>query len=409
MFCILLVAAVLPGSAPNNEEGSKGVSFPQGLKENRTQAEQYGISPATIAAVFRCIRPLGRLLKQDRKQAEYSKTFFEYLHGRVSNSLISNGRARIKQHRTLLVKLKAKYGVPPEILVALWGLESGYGAVTGNTPVIAALSTLAYDGRRRGFHRRELLSALRILEQGHIKPNQMLGSWAGAMGRPQFMPSTYLRWGVDADGDGRVDIWRSVPDALASTANYLTGIRRQRGQPWGTEVRLPAGFDAYQARLSWKQTNDDWNTLGIRLANGRPLPVSNAVGSIVLPAGIRGPAFLVYANFRIITEWNKSLFYTLSVGHLSDRLAGKKGLVGKPPPGGKLLCTSVLKAMQADLDALGFDAGEPDGMVGIQTRQALRDYQRSRGIPADAYPTPRLAERLRRKAAPGSGRGREPA
>lgn len=153
------------------------------------------------------------------------------------------------------------------------------------------------------------------------------------MGQPQFIPSTYLRWGVDADGDGRVDIWWSVPDTLASAANYLTGIRWQRRQPWDTEVRLPAGFDAYQARLSWKQTNDDWNTLGVRLANGLPLPVSNAVGSIVLPAGIRGPAFLVYANFRIITEWNKSLFYALSADHLSDRLAGKKGLVGKPPPG----------------------------------------------------------------------------
>ncbi len=386
------------------EEDSKAASFPQWLEGNKTQAEQCGISPTIIAAAFRDVRPLGRVVKHDRKQAEYSKTFFEYLNNRVSSSLVSKGRARIKQHRALLAKLEDKYEVPAEILVALWGLESDYGAATGNTPVVAALSTLVYDGRRRDFYQRELLSALRILEQGHIKPDRMLGSWAGAMGQLQFMPSTYLKWGVDADGDERVDIWRSVPDTLESAANYLAGIGWQPGQPWGVEVRLPAGFDAYQARLSWKQSNDAWNTLKVRLADGQSLPVSDTVGSIILPAGIRGPAFLVYANFQVITQWNRSLFYALSVGHLSDRLAGKEGLVGKPPPGDSSLRISVVKAMQADLKALGFDAGKPDGMVGRRTRQALRDYQKSRGIPADAYPTPKLAARLRKEAAAGSGK-----
>ncbi|MCB2262326.1 MAG: lytic murein transglycosylase [Candidatus Thiosymbion ectosymbiont of Robbea hypermnestra] len=389
------------GTSP--EQGPRNASFSKWLEEYKRQARSCGIPPKVIETAFKGVRPLNRLLKHDRKQAEYSKTFFGYLNGRVSSGLINTGRKRIKRHRALLKRLEGEYGVPAEILVALWGLESGYGAVTGNTPVIAALSTLAYDGRRRDFYQRELLSALRILEQGRIEPNRMLGSWAGAMGQPQFMPSTYLDWGVDADNDGRIDIWRSVPDALESAANYLAGIKWQRGQPWGAEVKLPEDFDAYQARLSEQRSNRTWDTRGVRLANGRPLPASDMTGSIILPAGIRGPAFLVYNNFRVITEWNKSLFYALSVGRLSDRLAGKGRLVGKAPPGDKPLKISLVKAMQADLNTLGFGAGKPDGMVGKQTRQALRDYQRSRGMVADAYPTPELAARLRREDNTASG------
>jgi len=406
-------AVVCPITDEGTDEGAESTdgpaptSFAHWLREYQKQALQCGVSPAVTDSAFRGVVPLGKLLAYDRKQAEYSKTFFAYLNGRVTAGLVAAGRSRVRQHQTLLGGLEDRYGVPAEVLVALWGLESGYGSGMGSTPVISALSTLAYDGRRRGFYRRELLSALRILERESLEPGRMLGSWAGAMGQPQFMPSTYLRWGLDADGDGRVDIWKSVADALESAANYLAGIGWQRGQPWGVEVLLPPGFVAYQARLSLEQGNDAWSSLGVRLANGRSLPSSPATGSIILPAGIQGPAFLVYDNFRVITEWNKSLFYALSAGHLADRLAGKGGLVGKPPPGDKSLRTSAIRAMQADLNALGFPAGEPDGMVGMQTRQALRDYQRSRDLTADAYPRPALVVRLHREAGAGQGGGRE--
>jgi membrane-bound lytic murein transglycosylase B len=201
------------------------------------------------------------------------------------------------------------------------------------------------------------------------------------------MPSTFLSHGVDADHDGRIDIWDCVPDALGSAANYLKNLGWKSGQPWGREVSLPAGFDAFHARLDLQEPIGFWKEQGVRLADGRTLPEADPAGAVILPAGVLGPAFLVYENFRVITEWNKSLFYALSVGHLSDRLAGGGPLVGEAPPGDAPLRTEFVRGMQQDLNRLGYPAGEPDGMVGRRTRQALRDYQRDRGLTADAYPT----------------------
>jgi membrane-bound lytic murein transglycosylase B len=413
LLCALLAASVLAGLVPQgtDEAGrteggcpipgepgtttAEAVPFEAWLENYKEQALRCGISAQTIQAAFDGLSPSGKVRRLDRRQPEYNKTFFGYLGTRVTDGLVRIGRDRLRQHLTLLTELESRYGVEKEVLVALWGLESGFGADMGSLPAFTALSTLAHDGRRSAFYRDELLSALRIVEDGHREPERMPSSWAGAVGQTQFMPSTFLAHAVDADGDGRIDVWDSIPDALASGANYLSRLGWNTGQPWGREVLLPDGFDAYQARLDLRASAGFWSEQGVLGVDGRPLPDSDPVGAVVLPAGIRGPAFLVYDNFRVLTEWNRSLFYALSVGHLWDRLAGKRALAGKPPPGDAPLQLRTVASMQADLNALGYAAGEADGMVGRQTRQALRDYQRERNMVADAYPTPDLIARLR--------------
>ena len=366
------------------------VFFAAWLKDYKRQALDCGVSAATIEAAFKGVRNKAKIAQWDRAQAEYNQTFSEYLGKRVNAGLVRNGRGHLKRWHSLLGRLSNNYGVQPEVLVALWGLESAFGKVTGKESTITALSTLAYDGRRRDFYQRELLAALQIIDAGHIKPKAMIGSYAGAMGQPQFMPSTFLAHATDGNGDDRIDIWSSVPDALTSAANYLADINWRKRQPWGIEVLLPPSFDAWQAQLPITRTNEEWARLGVRTAHGGALPTTAATGSIVLPSGVKGPAFLVYDNFRVITEWNRSIFYGLTVGHLSDRLAGGGPLVGKPPRDERRLSRAEVMRLQQHLTQLGFDAGTPDGMVGMQTRKAIRDYQRDRGLTADAFPRPAL-------------------
>ncbi len=373
--------------------------FPAWLAAFRRQAAECGITKATLASALDGLGHDARIAGLDRKQAEFNSTFSGYLQTRIGSGLVSQGQARLKRWRTLLAGLDDRYGVPPEVMVALWGLESAFGQVTGDTPTIRALATLAYDGRRRGFYQRELLAALRLIDAGH-NDARMRGSWAGAMGQPQFMPTTFQAHALDGDGDDRFDIWGSVPDALTSAANYLAAIHWRAGQPWGREVRLPAGFDAYQARLPLRLADADWAAQGVGAADGGALTDLGLSGSIILPAGIHGPAFLVYDNFRVITEWNRSIFYGLTVGILSDRLAGRPGLIGRAPPGEQRLRRSAVFDLQEALNRQGYDAGTPDGMIGMQTRQALRDFQRDRNLVPDAYPSPETIAALHGRPAP---------
>ena len=360
-------------------------SFSDWLAHFRHQATRCGIAPTTLSIAFDGVRPIDELLAFDRRQAEYTNTFAGYLAGRVSDGMVADGRERIERQRDLLARLQQRHGVPPQVLVALWGLESGYGANIGNTEVIDALVTLAYDGRRRHLYEQELLNALRMLDRGLVERRQMIGSWAGAMGQTQFMPSTFIAHARDGDDDGRADLWTSSADALTSAADYLASIGWRRGEPWGREVVLPAHFDPYQARLSLRRTGREWSGLGVRTPDGDDIPEGDLPGSIILPAGREGPAFLVFDNFHAILEWNRSLFYALSVGHLADRLAGAGPLVRMGPEGLRLRTSDIVQAQHA-LNALGFETGGVDGMVGMQTRQAIRDFQRSRGLAADAYP-----------------------
>jgi len=289
--------------------------------------------------------------------------------------------------------------VQPGYLVAFWGLESNFGRHTGGFSVIGALATLAYDARRGAFFRAQLLDALRILDQGHIGVAEMAGSWAGAMGQLQFIPSTFVNYAVDFDGDGRRNIWTDLPDVFASAANYLSSIGWRGDEKWGREVRLPADFDWELASLKLRKPLEEWRRLGIRRADGGALPIADISGAIVAPGGHKGPAFLVYGNFNKILNWNRSLLYAIAVGHLADRIAGRGPLRAARPAKEEPLSRAQVEEMQGLLAALGFDAGEPDGVVGSQTRAALRAFQRAAKVPPDGYPTPELLASIRRKSA----------
>ncbi len=377
----------------------KTPSFGQWLEAFKSLARASGISPSTLAALDG-IKPNRAVLQLDRRQSEYTRTFFGYLDASISPGRIARGKTLLKQHARRLDRIEKKYGVPPEIIVSLWGMETSYGANIGNFPVFRTVATLAHQGRRSTFFCSELYNALFMIESARATKKQMIGSWAGAMGQPQFMPSTFVRYGADGDGDGRIDIWKNLDDVFESAANYLFSIGWRREQGWGSEVLLPKSFDPYQARLSDQKPLAEWRAQGVSQANAHELADdADILGSIILPAGITGPAFLVYNNFRKITEWNRSLNYALTVAHLADRLAGKGRLRGKAPANDRPLSRKQIMAMQEHLNVLGFEAGEPDGMIGVRSRAAIREFQRHHGIPADAYPTPTLTELIRREAA----------
>ena len=297
----------------------------------------------------------------------------------------------------LLQRVARQYGVQPRFLVSFWGMETNFGDYTGGFPVISSVATLAHDDRRAEFFRAELFHALTILDQGHIGVKDMNGSWAGAMGQVQFMPSTFTGYAVDGNGDGHKDIWTNLPDIFSSAANYLSEIGWDDTETWGREVRLPEGFDLDLVDLKAPKPISEWQALGVRRADGRDLPQADVDGAIVLPAGVKGPAFLVYGNFNAIMTWNRSIYYALAVGYLSDRLDGKGPLVAqKPADDAPLYRTDVLD-LQYLLTAAGFDTGKPDGMVGPMTRAAVKAYQKANGLPPDGYPTQDLLSDLRKR------------
>ncbi len=387
-----LIAAAIPGAAAQES------SFAAWLQDFRREAAGAGISRATLDAAFRGVTPNPRVLELDSRQPEFTRTFWSYIGRAVSDTRIERGRSLLAKHRRLLGDVAARHGVQPRFLMAFWGLESSFGDNTGGFEVIEALATLAFDPRRATFFRAQLLDALRIVDQGHIALSRMTGSWAGAMGQLQFIPSTFAAYAIDADGDGRRDIWNSLPDVFASAANYLRSIGWRSDQTWGREVRLPAGFDWNQASLKVEKPLRGWAALGVRAANGQALPVADFDGSIILPGGYRGPAFLVYGNFRAIMRWNRSIFYAVTIGHLSDRIAGGGTLVARRPADDRPLSRAEVQEIQNRLIGLGYAPGTPDGVVGAQTRAALRNYQRAAKLPPDGYPTEALLRRLRRSA-----------
>ncbi|GAB4362150.1 MAG: lytic murein transglycosylase [Kiloniellaceae bacterium] len=368
-------------------------SFLAGLKQD---ALGRGIRAATVDQAFAGLKPLPEVIERDRSQREFTLTFTRYMRSAITEGRVAQARRLLEENRPLLEKVAAEYGVQPRFLVSFWGLESNFGQHTGGYSVIAALATLAHEGRRHDFFRAQLLDALQILDEGHISVQEMTGSWAGAMGQLQFIPSTFVNFAVDYDGDGRRDIWHSLPDIFASAANYLSQEGWRGDRTWGREVTLPAGFDYGLASLSVQKTLQEWAALGLRSQDGGPLPaVDGLEASLVLPAGHGGPAFLVYENFRTILVWNRSILYALSVGHLADRIDGAPPLSPALLPDEDPLSLKEIEEMQAMLNRLGYDVGTPDGLVGPLTREALRGYQRSVGLPADGYPTMQIIQRLR--------------
>jgi membrane-bound lytic murein transglycosylase B len=306
----------------------------------------------------------------------------------------------MRKYGKLLKRVSHQYGIPANVLVAFWGLETHYGKFLGTHPVPAALATLAYDNRRAQFFRTQLLDALDILQAGNIAPPDMKGSWAGAMGHVQFMPSTYRAYAVDGDGDGRKDIWNSLPDAFSSAANYLNELGWRGGERWGREVRLPRDFDWDLADPDVKKTVAAWRDLGVTQADGKPLPgLVNISGAILLPQGHAGPAFLVYRNFDAILTWNRSINYALAVGQLADRLVGLPPLRNGRAADNRPIPREDAQAMQEHLILLGLDPGKADGVLGSRTKAAIRGYQRQSGLPVDGYPSLGLLEHLRQTVA----------
>lgn len=361
----------------------------------REEAIRRGVSASTFERAFTGVQPIARVIELDRRQPELTQTFWRYLERRVSDQRIEQGREFLAKHRRLLAAVQRRYGVQPRFLVAFLGLESNYGTHTGSFPLIGALATLAYDERRSRFFREQLLAALQLMEKGDLAPGAN-SSWAGAMGLPQFMPTTYFAYAVDFDGDGRRDLWNSLPDILASAANYLAAAGWQGNRTWGREVRLPAGFDYRLAGLKVSKPLSAWQRLGVRRVDGRALPRVAINGSVLLPAGARGgPALMVYDNFRTIMAWNRSILYAVAVGHLSDRVVGKGPFVAARPSKETPLSRNDVIEMQTLLRRLGIDAGEADGVVGSRTREAIRIFQGRSGLPPDGYPTAVLLDKLR--------------
>jgi len=369
----------------------------------RTQLRQdalaKGISTQTFDQALAEFRPIERVVELDQRQPEFVDTFWNYLDRRVENRRVALGQEHLRGQAKLLRQVNSRYGIPPALLVAFWGLETNFGATTGNFPVPHALATLAYDNRRSAFFRNELLNALTILEQGHISLSDMKGSWAGAMGQMQFMPSTFLRHAVDANGDKRKDIWRSLPDAFHSGANYLQQIGWHPNEIWGREVLLPENFDFEAARLEIKKPLREWSAMGVRQTDGKLLPKVNITGAILLPQGHDGPAFLVYRNFDVIMQWNRSINYALSVGHLADRLNGAPALTLGRNTDNQRLTRDQLMEIQQQLSRYGFDPGTIDGIPGSKTRIAIQAYQKAAGLPPDGHASARLLEFMRKQSA----------
>lgn len=333
------------------------------------------------------------MLELDNRQPEFVQTFTRYVDLRVTPGQVSRGRELIAQHGDLLDEVRERYGVQPHYLVSFWAVESNFGRVTGEFSVLQALATLAYDLRRADFFRRELLAALRIIDEGHINPAQMNGSWAGAMGQLQFLPSVFDEYGVDGDGDGRVDIWNSLPDVFYSAANFLSSSGWQGDQRWGREVLLPEQFDYSQTGNRTLKPIQEWAELGVRRVNGEPLPVADMRAAVVLPAGAGGPAFLAYDNYRATMVYNPSTFYALTVGHLADRFTGAAP-IQRMPENEQAMSVADVRRLQELLNESGYDSGEPDGRVGRQTRGAIRAYQQARGLPMDGYASRELLDAL---------------
>ena len=373
-------------------------AFAAFVDQFRIDAVAAGIDPALYDREMSTAAPLPTVRRAQDNQPEFVKPMWDYVDRATSAARIKGGREGFSEAEAILRDVSAAYGVEPEALVAIWGMESSYGRFMGDTDVLSALGTLAYKGGRQDFGRNQLIAALRILQEGYATRDTLKGSWAGAMGQTQFIPTTYLGHAVDHDGDGDKDIWSDHGDVFASTANYLAKSGWRAELPWGFEVRLPDGFEYALAERSVKRSVGDWLTMGVEAGEGsvsERIDLNERV-SIILPAGASGPAFLITDNFRAILRYNNSTAYALGVAKLSDAVAGREtALVQDWPRGDRPLSRAEKIALQQALLDGGYQPGPVDGIVGAGTRRALRAWQRDVGLPADGYASAAVLERLR--------------
>lgn len=373
-------------------------SFSEWRAALRMEAIKQGISPLLFEQAFAGLTPDAEVIAADQSQPEFSRPVWEYLDSAVSSWRVARGKALLAEQAKTLQAIEARYQVEASILVAVWGMESGFGQNIGSKNVIRSLATLAYKGRRNDFWRGQLIAALQILQKGDTGINGMLGSWAGAMGQTQFMPTTYLQYAVDFDGDGRRDIWNSSADALASAANYLRLSGWQHNQPWGLEVQLPnRGFDYAIADGEQIKSLNQWLALGVSPRDKVDIRrLGQQSATLFLPSGHKGPAYLLLNNFRSILKYNNSTSYALAIGLLSNALQGDYRAPASWPKNDRMLSRNERIELQTRLNQLGFDSGNPDGIIGVNSRQAVRSFQQKYGLPADGYPNAALLENLRK-------------
>jgi lytic murein transglycosylase len=393
---VVWTAAILLAvpTAASAQSCRAGMSFERWLDGFKREAAAQGISQRTLAVASPLMSFDQGVVNRDRGQRVFSQTFVEFANRMVASYRLQQGAQRIKKHAAVFARIEEKYGVPAPVIVAFWGLETDFGANIGNMPTLRSLATLAYDCRRPELFRPQLLAALKIIERGDLAADQMVGPFAGELGQLQFLPSHYYDYGVDFDGDGRRDLLRSAPDALASAANYMAQLGWRRGEPWLQEVSVPARMQWEEADLNIQHPRVQWARWGVALASGAPLPADNVRASLLLPMGRHGPAFLAYQNFRVFLQWNQSLVYSTTAAYFATRLAGappmRRGNEAVEPFG-----FQQIRELQGLLARRGYDVGKLDGFLGEKTRAAVKAMQMKFGLPADSYPTLELLARLR--------------
>src|SRR5262245_4614446 len=385
----LLCAAAGPGEAANCQTQP----FERWLDGVRQEAAAQGVSPAALAALNGLAFDPA-VVRRDHGQGVFQQSFLQFSDRMAAGYRIQGGIAMIKRHADLFARIEKQYGVPAPVITAFWALESDFGSNNGKYPILRAVATLAYDCRRPQFFRTQLIDALRIVQRGDLRASEMIGDWAGELGPLQFTPSDYYKYAVDFDGDGRRDLIHSVPDLLASGANFLVGLGWKRGEPWLQEVRVADAVPWEQADLSIKHPRAQWARWGVTLADGRALPTDNLPASLLLPMGRHGPAFLAYENFQAFLGWNASLVYSTTAAYLATRIAGAPPLQ-RGSGNVAVLTPAQILDMQKLLVQRGFSTAQPDGKFGLTTRAGVRAAQVKLGLPADSYPTAELIERLR--------------
>jgi lytic murein transglycosylase len=386
----------ITGTGPASAQGARchgGLSFEQWLQKFQQEATTQGISRSTLAAAAPYLTFDPGIVRKDRGQGVFQQSFLEFA-GRMANSRMGAGAAKLRQHAALLSRIEQQFGVPGVVVTAFWGLETDFGANSGNLPVLRSLATLAYDCRRPEMFHEELLYALKVIQRGDLAPAQMVGAWAGEIGQTQFSPQAYFKYAVDFDGDGHADLIRSAADVLASSANLLAKNGWKRGEPWLQEVRAPNSLPWDQADLAIKHPRAQWARWGVTLANGGALPADNLPASLLLPLGRGGPAFLAYNNFNAFLEWNQSLVYATTAAYYATRLAGAPQVQRGPNPAPTLSAQQITD-LQRLLARHGYEVGKVDGKLGLATRKGVKQAQVKFGMPADSYPTAELIARLR--------------
>ena len=368
------------GGSPAWAQDASDARFQRFVQGLWPAAKARGVSRATFEEAFRGVEPDPKIIALTKKQSEFVRPVWDYINGAISAQRLDRGRQMAAEWTRTLDAVERAYGVPRSVVLGVWGMETNFGSFTGSIYVVRALATLAYTGYRGGFFKEELLTALQVLEEDHIDRTKMLGSWAGAMGQTQFMPSSFVKYAVDGNRDGVRDIWASVPDALASTANYLRQHGWEPGLPWGFEVKIPQGFDFRHLRQAFA----GWQQLGLRRMDGKAMPRTGEA-TLFLPGGANGPAFLVTANYDVIKAYNSSDAYAMGVAHLGDRVLGGHPIQGAWPKDEPMLDKDQRQELQKRLAGLGFYQGETDGKFGSRTRDAVRNFQLRRGLTPDGY------------------------